>query len=246
MEHHSAWLIENKQRGARGSSMDMRGFRQQDMFIYNICIWTYRISLAVGKTTVIPHSLGQHAFRAFTNFITFFCHRFSIAWFPQICKFSTMIAKLLVSADIVLNLTLAGMIDLFKNLADQAHHSVEAFKNDFETLREHYSFTGDQFSASMIHDKLREQIDQLLMPDNEAASIKRKSLQDLMAALVYESVLSDLDNTEYLSLLKIITSKEPRYRPLIDTTAWIEAIAHAKDFALIYPDYDHVSQEKLR
>ncbi|MDB5133736.1 MAG: hypothetical protein JWP37_339 [Mucilaginibacter sp.] len=60
------------------------------------------------------------------------------------------------------------MIATFKNLADQANSSVDAFKNDFEALRNHYGITGDYFSSSMVIDKIQEEIDDQLKPASDA------------------------------------------------------------------------------
>lgn len=138
------------------------------------------------------------------------------------------------------------MIAIFKRLADQAKPAVKGFEKDFEALRHHYGFAGDHFASSMLYDKLDEEIKACIKTDGKKDSLKRKALLDLMSALVYEGVLEDTDNSDYLTLLKIITSKEPLYRPFSDEEQWIKAIGHAKDYELIYPDTHSVKPDKVR
>lgn len=138
------------------------------------------------------------------------------------------------------------MIAIFKNLADQAKPSVEGFEKDFEALRNHYGFNGDHFASSMLYDKLDKEIKALMQTVEKKDGIKRKTLTDLMGALVYESVLDEIDNSYYLTLLKIISSKEPLYRPFSDEDHWIKAIGHAKDYNLIYPDTHSIRPNNVR
>jgi hypothetical protein len=139
------------------------------------------------------------------------------------------------------------MIKTFKALADLGAPTITAIKNDHEALRRHFGLEEQgHYSATMLYDKLIDNIKTTLIPVADEPQLKREELLDLIAALVYESVLDGVDNSAYLTWLRIVTSKEPLYKSFSESQAWIAAMNCAKDYELIYPETYQTTLATLR
>jgi hypothetical protein len=68
---------------------------------------------------------------------------------------------------------------------------------------------------------------------NGIPSIKYAQFQDIEEALVYDAVLNDLDNTEYLILLRSIRDCLNEYKSFACSAEWKSAIQNAKNYNLI-------------
>lgn len=138
------------------------------------------------------------------------------------------------------------MFQEFKSLAKLSKASVAEFQDDLPRLYHFLNIdaTGHLFMATVI-DHLNEKcISEVASVDAESG-ITRRQLKDIEAELVYESVIDELDNTEYLTLLKVFNTKQ-LLRPFSDRTAWIRALCFARDLILILPDAYKIDYTHLR
>jgi hypothetical protein len=139
------------------------------------------------------------------------------------------------------------MISVFKDLADKSTATIIGIKDDHEALRKHFDIAeGSYFAMTMVADAIIENIKTALKPNEEEPHLKRKDLLKLVDALIYDSVLMEADNFDYLSLLQIITSKEPLYKTFSDTAAWSVALNEARNYRVISPDIYSVKTGSLR
>ncbi|MCW3116664.1 MAG: hypothetical protein JWM28_746 [Chitinophagaceae bacterium] len=139
------------------------------------------------------------------------------------------------------------MIAIFKDLADKSTAAIAVIKDDHEALRKHFGITdGNYFAMTMVTDAIIQGIKTALEPSKNEPPLKRKELLDLVDALVYDSVLAGVDNSDYLTLLQIIISKEPLYKTLSNTTAWSTALNEARNYRVISPDIYSVKIGSLR
>lgn len=79
------------------------------------------------------------------------------------------------------------------------------------------------YALAWVTDKLKMNIDELLVPSDNTNSISAKLLNDLRDGLIYESILDDCDNSQYLTNIEIVDNRSNGLRPLTDVQEWHDA-----------------------
>lgn len=129
------------------------------------------------------------------------------------------------------------MLQEFKDLVDKASSRIAAFKNDYNQICAYLNIDiSTHYSASMVTDKLKQQIEELLEPVDGVGKFTEQMQSDLRDGLVYEAIFSDTDNSAYLIILKILSSRRVDLVALDHENCWAEAIAVAKDYQAFAPE----------
>jgi len=139
------------------------------------------------------------------------------------------------------------MLKEFKELVDVSQAVLPKFINDYVKICRYLDIDISYgYASSWVTDELRRRIDTLLAPIDTTDMLTPKIIEDLCDALVYESVLNDVDNSLYLTILEVTKGMHQNLRPLTDLEEWHEAIIYAKDYECFSPNVYTVQHKRLR
>ncbi len=124
-----------------------------------------------------------------------------------------------------------SVLQTFKNWADTSKNHIEAIRHDHEKVCAylHIDLTNG-YARTWVTDKLKERVANTLLAGAKDVLASRATLIDLQDALIFESVLLSIDNSYYLTLLKIILSSERRIKDFTYEDDWKKAIGYAREF----------------
>jgi hypothetical protein len=139
------------------------------------------------------------------------------------------------------------MLQEFKNLVNQAVSQIGVHENDPIEICKYLNIdTTMGYARTWVTDKLRNNIVVILTSSNKSDSITEQTLTDLQEALIYESVLFNSDNSEYLTIIKILRSTNEPLPSFDQTEIWGKVLVFVKDYEIFNSGTYTVRNRHLR
>ncbi|MRG47566.1 hypothetical protein GFS24_20760 [Chitinophaga sp. SYP-B3965] len=105
--------------------------------------------------------------------------------------------------------------------------------------------SGD-YARQWVIDKLNQLIAGLISVVDGEAYISRQEFKDIQEALVYEAILNEVDNSEYLMLSALLIGKENKINSFSDHAKWEQALTYARNMSSFSPTGTSFKTNKLR
>lgn len=123
------------------------------------------------------------------------------------------------------------MLKEFKKIVANCENTISEYNGDLAHICQHLDIDiKTSYSSSMVTEKIQDLIRSALSPTNDDDTITYNQFRDLEAALVYESVLDNVDNHEYLRVLQVIRGVQQTYTPIENVEEWTKAAIQAKNY----------------
>lgn len=145
------------------------------------------------------------------------------------------------------------MTDKFKDIIDNSHSTLNDFKDDYKLLAKKLGVDiTNYYSPKLIEDEIIKKIktDFDKSEDTTNSSISVKKINEVVKNLVYNNLLFNEQNFEYLNIFQtLITIKEAsikRIPSFEDSKTWKRIISNVKDFKLISKNSYDLTPETLK
>lgn len=135
----------------------------------------------------------------------------------------------------------------FKNIVDGSLSVVADYVQDHKKVCSYLNIdTSKGYVRDWVVNRFKENIETLLKPTPDDAILASKVLQDIQDALIYEAILEDRDNSEYITVMSIIRAKITDTKPLLCHNDWHSAVVYAKDYDAFSPGTYTVNPSSFR
>jgi len=122
------------------------------------------------------------------------------------------------------------MIQQFKTFVD---NTVEQISLAGDSIEDYYRYVsvnpGQNLFLSEVQSKLKTDFEAILDNTNSETDLESLDVELLEKLLVYESVLENIDNWEYLNITSQLKQLNKPLKPFSDTHSWKRGIQHIKD-----------------
>jgi len=139
-----------------------------------------------------------------------------------------------------------SVLATFKAMVDNAKSNIEPYKDDHIKVCNYLGIdTTKGYARDWVLNKLKSNIEQLIVPADGEVVLDSVLFADLNEALVYESVIMDVDNSHYLTILRALSSYKG-IKSLEQEKAWSDALIFIKDYEAFSPGIHTIRHEQLR